>query len=388
MVFGNLDDRSGTGVLFTRNPLTGSPEPYGEYLPRGQGEDVVSGEFTPDPLTTIDEHVPGVYDALIAAGRTLEREGRDAQDIEFTIERGRLFLLQSRAAKRSPVAAVRMAVDLADEGVITPGEAIRHVSADQVRTTLRPRLGEDVRASAVLVAKGEAACPGVASGRVVMDSDAAEEADSRGEGVILARPTTSPEDVHGIIAARGVITEQGGSTSHAAVVSRALGRPSVVGCGEGTLTGLAGYEVTVDGTRGEAYAGVLPTERTDETANPLLARLAEWVAREAPLAVYAVDGEHPDDAVDLDVGAADAVEAEKSGRLAEVLRGARGARGRVLETDAGIHAAVAAGLDYVIVEHRLPALLASLSAPEPPVPPAAPSAAEQLRAPARRCSPR
>jgi pyruvate, orthophosphate dikinase len=386
MVFGNLDDRSGTGVLFTRNPLTGSPEPYGEYLPRGQGEDVVSGEFTPDPLTTIDEHVPGVYDALITAGRTLEREGRDAQDIEFTIERGRLFLLQSRAAKRSPVAAVRMAVDLADEGVITPSEAVRHVTPDQVRTTLRPRLAEDVRASAVLLAKGEAACPGVASGRVVMDSDAAEEADTRGEDVILARPTTSPEDVHGMIAARGVITEQGGSTSHAAVVSRALGRPSVVGCGEGTLTGLAGQDVTVDGTRGEAYAGVLPTERIDEAANPLLARLAEWAAREAPLAVYATDADHPDDAVDLDAHAADAVDAEQSGRLAELLHGARGARGRVLESDAGIHAAVAAGLEYVIVEHRLPALLASLSAPDRPVTPAAPSAAEQLRAPVRRCS--
>ena len=395
MVFGNLDDTSGTGVLFTRNPLTGSAEAYGEYLPRGQGEDVVSGEHTPEPLDTLARSMPAVHDELITAGRTLEQEGRDAQDIEFTIERGRLFLLQSRTAKRSPEAAARMAVDLAQEKVITPSEALRRVTPDQVRATLRPRLDETVRAHAKLLAKGEAASPGIGAGWVVFDSDAAEAAAERGERVVLARPTTSPEDVHGMIAAQAVITEQGGSTSHAAVVSRALGRPCVVGCGEGTLAELDGAEVTVDGSRGEVFAGVLRTERQDETANPYLSQLTEWAAGEAPLTAYLAGGAHPDDAVDLDAVAAGAMAGDAAAgdaaRLTEALTGARGARGRVLESDAGIHAAVAAGVEYVIVEHRLPALLASLSAPERPAPPPADqagglSAAEAARTPVRRCS--
>ncbi|HEX8132761.1 MAG TPA: pyruvate, phosphate dikinase [Actinomycetes bacterium] len=363
MVFGNLDDRSGTGVLFTRNPLTGDKEPYGEYLPRGQGEDVVSGEHTPDPLETIDTQVPGAYEELIAAGQTLEREGRDAQDIEFTIERGRLYLLQSRTAKRSPQAAARMAVELAREGVLTPAEAVRRVTPEQVRSILRPRLSDAARASARLLVKGEAACPGVATGRVVLDPDEAEAAAAEGEQVVLARPTTSPEDVHGMIAAQAVVTEQGGSTSHAAVVSRALGCPCVVGCGERTLATLAGQQVTVDGTRGEVFEGVLATERTIEADNPYLRQLAEWAGREAPLAVYTPQEAYPGDAVDLDALAADAVGAEEIGRLPALLQGARGARGRVLESDAGVHAAVAAGLEYLVVETRLPALLSSLTVP-------------------------
>lgn len=393
MVFGNLDDRSGTGVLFTRNPLTGSAEPYGEYLPRGQGEDVVSGEHTPEPLETMAQRVPGIYADLIAAGRTLEKEAGDAQDIEFTVERGWLYLLQSRTAKRSPEAAVRMAVELAREGVIPPAEAVRRVTADQVRATLRPRLSEAVRAHATLLAKGESACPGVGTGWVVLDSDAAEAAAARGDRVVLARPTTSPEDVHGMIAAQAVVTEQGGSTSHAAVVSRALGRPCVVGCGEGALAELEGAEVTVDGSRGEVLAGALRTEHQSEDDNPYLSQLAAWATQQAPLAVHTTAGEHPADAVDLDEVAADAVEAvgaEAEGRLSGLLQGARGARGQILETDAGIHAAVAAGLEYVVVQHRLPALLASLSAPgraggEEETATTG-SAAEAARAPVRRCS--
>jgi pyruvate, orthophosphate dikinase len=390
MVFGNLDDSSGTGVLFTRNPLTGSGEPYGEYLPRGQGEDVVSGEHTPEPLQTLARSLPAVHDELIAAGRTLEAEGQDAQDIEFTIERGRLYLLQSRTAKRSPEAAARMAVELVHAGIIKASEALRRVTPDQVRATLRPRLDDTIRSEAQLVAKGEPASPGVGAGRVVFDSDAAERAAERGERVVLARPTTSPEDVHGMIAAQAVITEQGGSTSHAAVVSRALGRPCVVGCGGGALAELEGAEVTVDGSRGQVFAGILPTERQDETANPYLSQLLEWAAEEAPCTAYFSGGTCPDDAVDLDSVAAEAAggeQAEATG-LREALAGARGTRGRVLETDAGIHAAVAAGVEYVIVEHRLPALLASLSAPERPTATEAraPSTADLARAPVRRCS--
>ena len=389
MVFGNLDDRSGTGVLFTRNPLTGGPEPYGEYLARGQGEDVVSGEHTPEPLDALAQRFPELHEELIAAGRVLEAEGGDAQDIEFTIERGQLYLLQSRAAKRSPEAAARMAVEMARQGVITPAEALRRVTPDQVRATLRPRLSEAVRNHAQLLAKGEAASPGVGSGWVVFDSDAAEAAAERGEPVVLARPTTSPEDVHGMIAAQAVITEQGGSTSHAAVVSRALGRPCVVGCGELVLAELEGAEVTVDGSRGEVYAGVLRTEHQNEADNPYLSQLVEWAGAEAPLAVHAIGaGAPPDETFDLDA-AVEALEPgeDETARLTELLQGARGARGRVLETDAGIHAAVAAGCRYVYVEHRLPALLASLGAPvRPSESRTAASAAEAARAPVRRCS--
>ena len=390
MVFGNLDARSGTGVLFTRNPLTGDPEPYGEYLARGQGEDVVSGEHTPDPLDAIDNYVPGAHQQLIDAGRLLEREGRDTQDIEFTIERGRLYLLQSRVGKRSPAAAARMAVDLAEEGVITREEALARVTAEQVRNTLRPQLADSVRSGAQRVAKGEPACPGVAAGRVVTDSDEAQAAGERGERVILARPTTSPEDVHGMIAAEGVMTEQGGSTSHAAVVSRALGRPCVVGCGEGAFAGLGGREATVDGTFGEVFEGILPTQRTREADNAYLSRLLEWATEAAPLAVYTDGDDLPGDPVDLDAQAVDVVAGEGTDTIVELLRGARGARGRILESDAGIHAAVAAGVEFVVVEARLPALLASLTAPERPQKPEmagpAPSAADAARATARRCS--
>jgi pyruvate,orthophosphate dikinase len=381
MVFGNLDLRSGTGVLFTRNPLTGEPDPYGEYLAGGQGEDVVSGQHTPDPLAAIDAHVPGAYGQLLEAGRTLEREAGDIQDIEFTIERGRLYLLQSRVGKRSPAAAVRIAVELVREGLIMPADALGRVTAEQVRSALRPRLSDEVRSAARRLATGEPACPGVGAGRVVVEADEAQEARGRGELVVLARPTTSPEDVHGMIAAEAVVTEQGGSTSHAAVVSRALGRPCVVGCGEGTLTGLAGRQVTVDGVSGAVFDGILPTERTSEMDDPYLSQLLEWATASSPLTAYAVGEAHPDDAVDLDAVAGSALEAEDEGQLAEFLRGARGARGWVLETDAGIHAAVAAGLEYVVVESRLPALLASLSAPSPARP------AAEARAPVRRCTP-
>jgi pyruvate,orthophosphate dikinase len=389
MVFGNLDERSGTGVLFTRNPLTGEPEPYGEYLAHGQGEDVVSGEHTPDPLEAIDAQVPGARGQLIEAGRILEREGRDMQDIEFTIERGRLYLLQSRVGKRSPAAAARVAVDLVDEGVISPAEALARVTPEQVRNVLRPHLTDSVRSAARRIATGEPACPGIAAGRVVSDPDEAQAAGERGERgdrVILARPTTSPEDVHGMIAAQGVLTEQGGSTSHAAVVSRALGRPCVVGCGEGALAGLVGREVTVDGDLGEVFEGILPTERTTEADSPALSRLLEWAGEAAPLAVHVSGGEVSGGAVDLDALGGDVLAADDPTSLAERLRGARGARGRVLETDAGIHATVAAGLEFVVVELRLPALLASLTAPQRPRGSPSPGGADAARAPARRCS--
>ncbi|HEV7563361.1 MAG TPA: pyruvate, phosphate dikinase [Solirubrobacterales bacterium] len=345
MVFGNLGEDSGTGVLFSRNPLSGDPEPYGEWLPKGQGEDVVSGTHDPLPLEVLASAMPGAHERLLEAAKLLEREHGDVQDIEFTVERGELFLLQTRSAKRSPLAAVRAAVDLADEGAIDRAEAVRRVSSEQLATVLAPRLSEDEIARAEVVARGIAACPGVAAGIAVTDSDAACAAEG---DTVLTRPTTSPEDVSGMIAARAVVTERGGSTSHAAVVTRALGRPSVVGVGEGVTADLAGRELTVDGSSGVVYAGLLATEGVDPAEVPGLTELIEWARELSPVAVV----DSAEGALDLDsAGGALDEGAPDAEALAESLRGAAAARGSALATAEGARAVLVAGVGTV---ERLP----------------------------------
>jgi pyruvate,orthophosphate dikinase len=284
MVFGNLDDDSGTGVLFSRNPLSGDPAPYGEWLPRGQGEDVVSGRFNALPLKALEAQHPQVHTELLGAAATLERVGRDVQDIEYTVESGRLYLLQTRAAKRSPNAAVRIAVTLHDEGVLSEDEAVAIVTPAQITALMKPHIDPVARASAHLLARGEPACPGVASGRVVTEVEEAEDLHDEGTDVVLVRPTTDPDDVSGMIVASAIITEIGGATSHAAVVSRELNTPCVVGCGEGTLDRLVGHELTVDGTTGEIFDGVLPVSPVGEDSMPELARLGSWIRSRAPYA--------------------------------------------------------------------------------------------------------
>lgn len=279
MVFGNLDDDSGTGVLFTRNPMTGESEAFGEWLPRGQGEDVVSGRFDAQPLHTLQSQLPAVYDELMTAAATLEEWGQDAQDIEFTVERGKLFLLQTRAAKRSPQAAVRIAVSLHERGVIDKDRAVELVSEAQLQAAIQPHIDPLARASATLLAKGLPACPGVAVGTVVTSCEDAEDLADEGGSVILARPTTDPDDVAGMVVASAVITEIGGSTSHAAVVSRELGTPCAVGCGKGTLMGLEGQTVTVDGTTGEIFLGALPVVSDDTQEHEAARTLMEWAGR-------------------------------------------------------------------------------------------------------------
>lgn len=285
MVFGNLDDRSGTGVLFSRNPLTGQAEPYGEWLPCGQGEDVVSGKFDPLPLTRLDEQHPELHRQLLEAASWLEKDGADAQDIEFTIEAGKLYLLQTRAAKRSARAAVGIAVALQREGIIDVDEALARITPAQLDVLLTPVIEPSALAGATAVASGVAASPGVGAGRVVADSETAEDAADEGLDVVLARETTSPDDVGGMIAACAVITEQGGSTSHAAVVSRELHTPCVVGCGKDTVRNLVGTEVTVDGGTGTVYAGLLPLTTPSEDAEPDLATLLAWAEKRSPIAV-------------------------------------------------------------------------------------------------------
>lgn len=291
MVFGNLDDRSGTGVLFTRNPLSGDPEPYGEWLPRGQGEDVVSGRADALALAELAADMPEVYTDLLAAAARLEADARDVQDIEFTVESGNLWLLQSRVAKRTPEAAIRHAVLLRQAGLITDGEALDRVTPEQVRATLHPRLDRAELTATTAVATGKPASPGIATGRVVIDSGEAEERADRGEAVILARPTTDPDDVMAMSVAAAVITELGGSTSHAAVVCREMAVPCVVGCGTGTLTALAGQTVTVDATAGAVYPGELTVISGTPADDPDIALLTSWARAESP---YGAPGSLPD----------------------------------------------------------------------------------------------
>ena len=353
MVFGNLDARSGTGVVFSRNPLTGDAVPYGEYLPQAQGEDVVSGKFTPLPLDAMREREPDAHAALIAAAALLEREHRDIQDVEFTVQSGKLYLLQSRAAKRAPEAAVAGAVDMVSEGLIDEATALARVSAEQVATLLLPRLGSGAAENAEIVARGESACPGVAVGTLVADSDEAERRARGGEDVILLRATTSPDDLHGMIAARGVVTRQGGSTSHAAVVSRALGRPCVVGIGGGAPQ--PGAVVTVDGGLGVVYAGVLRVEAPDEAADARLAMLIAWARARSPVAVLRPgEAAHVKGAVDVDAALSDG----NLDRLPELLAGVTAAYGRALASPAAARIAAERGVRTIVTEPVLPALLA------------------------------
>ncbi|WP_454198702.1 pyruvate, phosphate dikinase [Nocardia sp. Marseille-Q1738] len=273
MVFGNLDAKSGTGVLFSRDPNTGERAMFGEWLVGGQGEDVVSGRTTPRPLDELATLLPQAHGQLLAAAELLERDGRDIQDIEFTVESGVLWLLQSRPAKRSARAAVRAAVAMADEGLIGADEALDRVTADQVRAVLRPATGAY---TGTPLARGESACPGLATGVVVSDPDEAERRAEAGEDVILVRPTTSPDDLHGMIAAQAIVTGLGGVTSHAALVSREIGRPCVVGCGPGVVEGLVGQVVTVDGGAGTVWPGRVEGKPVDAGTLADVGRLADW----------------------------------------------------------------------------------------------------------------
>jgi pyruvate,orthophosphate dikinase len=351
MVFGNIDERSGTGVLFSRNPMTGEPLPWGEWLSRAQGEDVVSGQFTPQPLDRLRERMPEVHADLMHAAATLETDARDIQDIEYTVESARLWLLQTRVAKRSPQAAVRAAVAFCEEGLITKEEAVRRLDAEQIRHLPVRRLAphaDEVKPVVVC----EPAGPGIATGVVVTDPQQAQARSDEGEDVILARPTTSPEDLQGVIASRAVMTEQGGSTSHAAVVSRELGRPCVVGCGSNTVVALAGECVTVDGNSGRVWRGDLTLDHSEEHASEDLRKLVEWGLPLIPMRLLQPDAA-TGDVVDLDaVGE----------NWRDALRPGITVSGQVLETDGGIQTAMAAGVQAAVVHRRLPALLACLSA--------------------------
>ena len=232
MVFGNMGDDSGTGVAFTRNPNTGEKVLYGEYLTNAQGEDVVAGVRTAPEIAQMAVDMPEVHAEFLRIGQQLEQHYRNVQDLEFTIERGKLYMLQTRDAKRTAAAAVKIAVDMVAEGLITEAEAVARIETDQVDQLLRAQFDPNARKGAARVAKGLNASPGAAVGRAVFNADVAVEWVARGEKVVLVRVETSPDDFHGMAVAEGILTARGGATSHAAVVARQIGKPCVAGCAE------------------------------------------------------------------------------------------------------------------------------------------------------------
>jgi pyruvate, orthophosphate dikinase len=309
MVFGNLGDTSATGVAFTRDPSTGERRFFGEWLPNAQGEDVVAGVRTPRPLSksaesaglSLEEALPDSYRELVDIQSRLEQHFRDMQDIEFTIEAGRLYLLQTRNGKRSARASVRIAVDMVHEGLLHPDEAILRVEPRRLDELLFPML--DPRSTARPVAKGIAASPGAVSGLATFSAEDAEIAAARGESVILVRTETSPEDLHGMKAAKGILTARGGATSHAAVVARGMGRPCVAGCaalhvdvhgreltahgpgGEVLAKVRRGEPITIDGSTGHVYVGRVETVEAE--LGPEMRVLLGWTERVSRMRVRA-----------------------------------------------------------------------------------------------------
>jgi pyruvate,orthophosphate dikinase len=275
MVFGNMGNTSGTGVAFTRNPSTGEKAIFGEYLVNAQGEDVVAGIRTPKKVAVMGDELPEAYQQFLDICGTLEGHYQDMQDVEFTIERGKLWMLQTRSGKRTAAAAIKVAVDMANEGVITREQAINRVTPEQVNTLLHPQFDINAKKAAQtagkFLAKGVNASPGAAVGRVYFDADTAEAKAKEGQAVIMVRPFTKPDDVHGMLAAKGILTSEGGATSHAAVVARQFGKPCVVGASamkidaDARLLRANGVEVkegewiSVDGATGEAFVGQIPT---------------------------------------------------------------------------------------------------------------------------------
>jgi len=313
MVFGNMGNDSGTGVAFTRNPSIGEQQLYGEYLLNAQGEDVVAGIRTPSKIARLQEDLPHVYEQFKDIARRLEQHYRDMQDLEFTVENGRLYMLQTRSAKRTAQAAVKVAVDMVAEGLISEEEAVKRVEPLQVYQLLLPRFDESEKQKAGeegrLLAKGLNASPGAATGKAIFNADRAEQLGKAGIPVVLVRPETSPDDVHGMLVAKGILTARGGATSHAAVVARGLGLPCVAGT-EGIrvhederlfrvvgsdIVIHEGDDISIDGATGEVFAGIIKTVDADFEKETDLKQLLEWADTIRKLGVWA-NADYPRDA--------------------------------------------------------------------------------------------
>ena len=306
MVFGNSGDNSGTGVAFTRNPATGEKALFGEYLINAQGEDVVAGVRTPSPISKLHEEMPEVYEQFADIANRLEQHYKDMQDMEFTIENGKLYMLQTRNGKRTATAAIKVAVDLVDEGMIDEKEAVCRVDPKQLDALLHPTFDPEALKKAQVIGKGLAASPGAACGRVVFTAEDSKEWHDRGEKVILVRLETSPEDIEGMQVSQGILTVRGGMTSHAAVVARGMGTCCVSGCGDivvdyaGKKFTLAGKEyhegdwISLDGSTGNIYGEAVPTVPADPGSG-YFGRLMGWADKYRQLKVY-TNADNPRDA--------------------------------------------------------------------------------------------
>ncbi|EFC91189.1 pyruvate, phosphate dikinase [Dethiosulfovibrio peptidovorans DSM 11002] len=303
MVYGNLGGDSGTGVCFSRNPADGEKKLYGEFLVNAQGEDVVAGIRTPQPIGELTRVMPEIFEELKATADRLERRFKDMQDIEFTVERGKLYILQTRTGKRSAEAAVRIAVEMEKEGLIDRNEALGRISPEQVERLLHSQI--DPNCVPDVISRGLPASPGAAVGRIVFDPDEAVAMAEKGESVVLVRPETTPDDIHGLYAAKGILTSRGGMTSHAAVVARGLGKPCVSGAedvsidleGGRLLTEdrefVKGDFITVDGSTGRVIAGEVPLSLP--SISDELNTVLDWADEAADLQVWA-NGDTPEDA--------------------------------------------------------------------------------------------
>ncbi len=295
MVFGNMGETSGTGVAFTRNPSTGEKKLYGEYLLNAQGEDVVAGIRTPQPISQLHEQMPEVYEQFVSIAQTLENHYRDMQDMEYTIERGKLFMLQTRNGKRTAQAALKIAVDLVDEGMLSEEEAVLKVEPKQLDSLLHPNFDAAAIKKAPVIAKGLPASPGAGAGAIYFTADAAAEHGKNKEKVILVRKETTPEDIEGMDFSQAILTAFGGMTSHAAVVARGMGRAAVVGCGDlkfdeaantVTINGKVYHEgdcISVDGSTGNVYDGLIPTVEASISGD--FARFMGWADKARKLHV-------------------------------------------------------------------------------------------------------
>ena len=287
MVFGNMGNTSGTGVAFTRDPATGDNKLLGEYLINAQGEDVVAGIRTPQPIDTLKEAMPEIYKQFIDTVKTLEHHYKDMQDVEFTIEKGRLFFLQTRNGKRTAASAINVAVDLVNEGLITKEEAIMRIEPKQLDQLLHPKFEDKALKEATVLTKGLPASPGAGSGKIYFSAEDATKASQNGEKVILVRQETSPEDIEGMVCSEGILTARGGMTSHAAVVARGMGKCCVAGCGEIKVDEAAkevrkddlvlkeGDFISLDGSTGVVYLGDVAKVEATMTGN--FEKLMNWV---------------------------------------------------------------------------------------------------------------